>query len=315
MGTSADGPSTGRRLRVAMVGLGDIAQKAYLPVLGALPDIDLRLHTRNADKLRRIAEAHRIPSWTTDLDELLAAGLDAAFIHTATASHVSLAERLLKAGVHVYVDKPLDYHLKGAERLAGLAERFGRSLMVGFNRRHAPGYVELLKQPRDLIVMQKNRKDLAGDVRTVIFDDFIHVVDTLRFLLPGEITHMDVRAKVRDGLLFHVLLQLSGNGHTAIGIMNRDSGSTEEVCEVMGDGRKSQVLDLADVIDHKGSQIRTRRPDWDPVARQRGIEQSCARFLDAVRAGTTLSPADALLTHRMCEEIITIIEARGEKGS
>ncbi|MDX6228755.1 MAG: hypothetical protein QOI76_2145, partial [Frankiales bacterium] len=34
-------------MRVAVIGLGDIARKAYLPVLAALPDVQLHLVTRN----------------------------------------------------------------------------------------------------------------------------------------------------------------------------------------------------------------------------------------------------------------------------
>ena len=35
--------------------------------------------------------------------------------------------------------------------------------------------------------MQKHRVDLADTPRTVVFDDFSHVVDTLRFLLPAPV--------------------------------------------------------------------------------------------------------------------------------
>lgn len=300
----------GRRLRVGIVGLGDIAQKAYLPVLTALADVQPHLFTRDAAKLNRIADTYRVPFRTTELGDLLAADLDAAFVHVATDAHVPIAERLLKAGVHVYIDKPLDHHYSGAEHLVRLAEETGRSLMVGFNRRYAPAYAELVGRPRDLVLMQKNRVGLPDDVRTVVFDDFIHVVDTLRFLAPGPTTHMDVRAKVQDGLLHHVTLHLSGPAGSAIGIMNRDSGSTEERLEVMGPGSKREVVELGDVIDHHGSQTLTRHSGWTPAPRQRGIEQACAHFLDAVRTGTVLPAADALLTHRMCEDITTTITAR-----
>jgi virulence factor len=47
------------RLRVGMVGLGDIAQKAYLPVLTARPDVELHLLTRDRAKLDRIGGRSR----------------------------------------------------------------------------------------------------------------------------------------------------------------------------------------------------------------------------------------------------------------
>ncbi|WP_042443957.1 Gfo/Idh/MocA family protein [Streptacidiphilus jiangxiensis] len=296
---------------VGVIGLGDIAQKAYLPVLGALPGLDLRLMTRDRAKLDRLGEAHRVAAEHrfTDLGELIDSGIRAAFVHASTEQHVPIAERLLEADVDVYVDKPLDYTLDGARRLVELAERRGRSLMVGFNRRHAPGYVRAKQGPRELIVLQKNRVGLAEAARSLVFDDFVHVVDTLRFLVPGEIEHVDVRARSVDGLVEHLVLTMAGEGFTALGIMNRRSGSTEEVLEVSGGDAKREVLNLAEVVDHDGGRTVTRRGDWIPVARQRGIEQAVLAFLDAVRSGKIIDAQDALRTHELCEEVVRRIEA------
>lgn len=293
-------------MKVGCIGLGDIAQKAYLPVLTTRPGLELHLQTRTPATLERVGAQHRVPAERlhTDLDSLLAQKLDAAFVHAPTAVHPEIVERLLEAGVPTYVDKPIAYELAESRRLVELAEERGVSLAVGFNRRHAPGYAQCADHARDLIVMQKNRVGLPEDVRTFVLDDFIHVVDTLRFLLPGETDQVDVRAVVRDGLMSQVVLQLSGKGFTALGIMNRLSGSTEEVLEVSGQDTKRQVVNLAEVIDHKGQPTVRRRGDWVSVARQRGIEQVVDAFLEAVAAGTTLSARDALLTHELCERVV-----------
>ncbi|MET8679017.1 Gfo/Idh/MocA family oxidoreductase [Streptomyces sp. NPDC004647] len=294
-------------MKVGCIGLGDIAQKGYLPVLGTQPGLELHLQTRDPATLDRVAATYRIPSGRlhTDLDPLLAAGPDAVFVHTATAAHAEIVGRLLDAGVPTYVDKPIAYDYADSARLVQLAEERGVSLAVGFNRRYAPGYAQCQEHPRDLILMQKNRVGLAEDPRTLVLDDFIHVVDTLRFLVPGAVEHIDVRARVRDGLMHHVLLQLSGDGFTAVGVMNRMSGSTEEILEVSGQDTKRQVLNLAEVIDHKGQPSVRRRGDWVPVARQRGIEQITLAFLDAVRTGKRLTAHDALRTHELCERVVT----------
>ncbi|MEU2117855.1 Gfo/Idh/MocA family oxidoreductase [Streptomyces sp. NPDC016459] len=293
-------------MKVGCIGLGDIAQKAYLPVLATLPGVELHLQTRTAATLDRVADTLHLPAAQRhrDLDSLLAAGLDAAFVHAPTAVHAEIVGRLLEAGVPTYVDKPLAYEYAESERLVELAEKRSVSLTVGFNRRLAPSYAQCVEHPRELILLQKNRVGLPEDPRTLVLDDFIHVVDTLRFLLPGEVDHVDVRARVRDGLMHHVVLQLSGDGFTAIGMMNRMNGSTEEILEVSGQDTKRRVLNLADVVDHKGQPTLRRRGDWVPVARQRGIEQAVLVFLDAVRDGRVLSARDALLTHDLCERVV-----------
>ncbi|MBT2404808.1 MULTISPECIES: Gfo/Idh/MocA family protein [unclassified Streptomyces] len=293
-------------MKVGVIGLGDIAQKAYLPVLTTRPGIELHMQTRTPATLERIGELHRVPAGRrhTALDDLLAEGLDAAFVHAPTDVHPEIVTRLLEAGVPTYVDKPLAYDFADSRRLVELAEERGVSLAVGFNRRHAPGYAQCADHPRELIIMQKNRVGLPEDPRTLVLDDFIHVVDTLRFLLPGEADHIDVRAVVREGLMHQVVLQMSGAGFTALGIMNRLSGSTEEILEVSGQDTKRQVVNLAEIIDHKGQPTVRRRGDWVPVARQRGIEQVVDAFLEAVETGRTLSARDALLTHELCERVV-----------
>ncbi|GAA1934973.1 Gfo/Idh/MocA family protein [Kitasatospora viridis] len=302
-------PAPDQSLPVGVIGLGDIAQKAYLPVFSALPGLDLRLMTRDKAKLDRLGDAYRVERRFTELDALIDSGIRAAFVHASTDQHAPITERLLDAGVDVYVDKPLDYHLEPAQRLVAQADRLGRSLMVGFNRRFAPGYAQALERPRDLIVLQKHRESLPEAVRSMVFDDFVHVVDTLRFLAPGEVEEIDVRYRKRDGMLDHLVLTLAGDGFTAIGVMNRRSGSTEEVLEVSGADSKREVRNLAEVIDHRGQPTVRRRGDWVPVARQRGIEQAVRFFLDAVRAGRTLNASDALRTHELCEEIVGRVES------
>lgn len=302
-------------MKVGCIGLGDIARKAYLPVLGTQPGIDLHLQTRTPATLTAVGDSLHLPAGQRHetLDSLLDAALDAAFVHAPTAVHPEIVTRLLEAGVPTYVDKPLAYELTDSQKLVELAERQDVPLFVGFNRRYAPGYAQLLEHPRDLILLQKNRVGLPEEPRPMILDDFIHVVDTLRFLVPGPVDDVTVRARTEDGLLHHVVLQLSGDGFTALGVMNRLSGSAEEILEVSGQDTKRQVINLAEVIDHKGQPTVRRRGDWVPVSRQRGIEGAVLTFLDAVRAGEPLSARDALATHELCERVVRA--AQGPSGA
>jgi virulence factor len=295
-------------LRVAMIGLGDIARKAYLPVLGCRPDVELVLVTRDAATLASLGAAWRVERLHAELDTALAEGLDAALVHAATAAHPALVRRLLEAGVPTLVDKPIADNAADSQALVDLAETRGVSLIAGFNRRHAPVYRDAAALDPSLVMMQKHRADQADDPRRVVFDDFIHVVDTLRFLAPGA-DQVQVRGRVVDGLLEHVVLSLSGAGRDALGIMNRVGGANEETLEVSGGGAKRRILDMAQVIDAQvidgaAEERLTRRGDWTSVARQRGFEGLCDTFLGAVRDGRRLSARDALETHRLCERIL-----------
>jgi virulence factor len=296
--------------RIAMIGLGDIAQKAYLPVLGPRPDVELVFVTRNVDTLAQWGATWRVERLHATLDAAFAEGLDGAFVHAATAAHPALVRQLLEAGVPTLVDKPLADTGDESAALVDLAETRGVSLMVGFNRRHAPAYRDAAALGAPLTVMQKNRADQADEPRRVVFDDFIHVVDTLRFLAPGA-DQVGVRGRIVGGLLEHVVLQLSGGGRDALGIMNRAGGSNEETLEVSGGGAKRRIVDLSQVVDQGAQDHLTRRGDWTSVGRQRGFEGLCETFLDAVRDGRRLSALDALETHRLCERIVRDLMAEG----
>jgi virulence factor len=290
--------------RIAMIGLGDIARKAYLPVLGPRADVDLVFVTRNAETLAELGAAWRVERLHADLDAALGEGLDGALVHAATAAHPELVRRLLEAGVPTLVDKPLADNADDSEALVDLAETRGVSLMVGFNRRFAPVYQDAAALDLPLSVMQKNRADQADETRRVVFDDFIHVIDTLRFMAPGA-DEARIHGRVEGGLLQHVALSLAGAGRDALGVMNRVSGSNEEALEVSGAGAKRRIVDMAQVIDQSAQDHLSRRGDWTSVGRQRGFEGLCEHFLAAVRDGRRLSALDALETHRLCETVVT----------
>ena len=116
-------------MKVGCIGLGDIAQKAYLPVLTTQPGRRTASAHPDARHPHRVADSLHIPAEHrhTDLsDALLAQDLDAAFVHAPTAAHPEIVTRLLEAGVPTYVDKPLAYELADS-RAAGAARRGART--------------------------------------------------------------------------------------------------------------------------------------------------------------------------------------------
>jgi virulence factor len=302
-------------MRIAMVGIGDIAQKAYLPIINTLSDVEVILCSRSGAQLARLAASNRIRQFTTDIGELASMNIDAAFVHTATESHESVVCRLLQQGIHVYVDKPLAYTLREAQRMVALAESTKRLLMVGFNRRYAPMYEALVNKPeRRIVIMHKNRVAQPDIARRVVFDDFIHVVDTLRFLAPGPIQGVRVNGGIWSGRLHHVVLQLEGAGFSLLGSMNRDSGISEETVEIMSPGNKWRVQALSKTTHYQaGTEQIVNAGDWDTVLWRRGFPQIIQHFVDCIRTNSAArqSALDSLATHELCEQIVTQLEAAG----
>ena len=160
-------------IKIGMVGLGSIAQKAWLPVLSRADSWQLMgAFSPNQAKAQPVCDRYRIASYAR-LDTL-AADCDAVFVHSSTASHYAVVKTLLLAGVDVCVDKPLAQTLAEAEELVELAAARGRKLMVAFNRRFAPRYLQLRADLGDLasLRMDKHRSDsIDHDLQFTLLDD------------------------------------------------------------------------------------------------------------------------------------------------
>ncbi|MCG7406847.1 Gfo/Idh/MocA family oxidoreductase [Paenibacillus sp. ACRRX] len=295
-------------MKIGMIGIGDIASKAYLPILATRQDIELSIASRNQEVVHQAAQQYRIKQAYTSVSDLIASGIDAAFVHTATMSHPEIVKQLISAGVHVFVDKPIAYTLSEAEQVVSYAKQHDVQLMVGFNRRFAPMYRDVKQhiQAPETIFLQKNRTGPLSDLRTTLFDDFIHVVDTLLYF-TGEPTALSVNAKIEQQKAHYVVLNLHKDNTTAIGMMNRNTGVTDERLEMTGNQRKLVVHNMVNAIsfEHNQEQHRTFE-DWTTTLYRRGFVDMINHFIEHIKQGTTCdSSGEAALTaHEICERMI-----------
>lgn len=116
----------------------------------ALPGTALRWCC-DADETIRARYAAQYPStrFTAELDDLLGdPELDAIVLATPVPTHAALATRVLEAGKHCFVEKPLAQSAADAEAAVAAAERADRVLMVGHLLEYHPA-VTKLKQIAD----------------------------------------------------------------------------------------------------------------------------------------------------------------------
>jgi virulence factor len=299
-------------MKIGIIGLGDIAKKGYLPVLSEKEDIELVLCTRNADTLDRLSKKYRIQEMVHTVDELIAKGIDAAFVSTATNAHYEVAEKLLRNGINTYIDKPISMNFHETEKIVKLAKDSGKIAMVGFNRRFIPMVKELKEHGKaSIIIMQKNRFSAPDYVRRFIVEDFIHVVDTLRFLMGTEVKDVKIEYLKNGEMLHNLVIQLIGDGSLAIGVMNRNSGVTEEIIEYMAGQHKYVVNSLVETTHYHNKEVSISKfGDWEPTLYKRGFYQIVDHFIDCVKNNKTPDPSieDSLITHEICERIVKYID-------
>jgi predicted dehydrogenase len=81
---------------------------------------------RNAEKMEALAKAHNITRWGTDLDAALANQSDTVFFDAGTTQmRPTLLAKAIRAGKHVYCEKPIATNLNEAVEIARLAESSG----------------------------------------------------------------------------------------------------------------------------------------------------------------------------------------------
>ncbi|MDZ4399652.1 Gfo/Idh/MocA family oxidoreductase [Hydrogenophaga sp.] len=81
---------------------------------------------RNAEKMEALAKAHNISRWGTDLEAALANPDDTVFFDAGTTQmRPTLLAKAIRAGKHVYCEKPIATNLNEAVEIARLAEGSG----------------------------------------------------------------------------------------------------------------------------------------------------------------------------------------------
>jgi predicted dehydrogenase len=128
----------------------------------------------------------------TDLDALLAA-VDAVDIVTPTTFHFELAEKALRAGKHVFVEKPVTQTVDEGRRLLELARETGCTVQVGHVERFNPAFTALGGMKLNPMFIESHRLAAfqpRGTEVSVILDLMIHDLDLVLHLVPSEVTHV-----------------------------------------------------------------------------------------------------------------------------
>ncbi|APU70374.1 oxidoreductase [Companilactobacillus crustorum] len=299
--------------KIGVIGLGNIAQKAYLPVMATLQDqYEWHLTTRNKSKGKMLENKYGFKYFHQTLDELIAEKPLAVFVHTPTATHFAIIKQLLENDINVYVDKPVSENLSEVEELYHLAEEKQLLLTCGFNRRFAP-FNQALKQITDkrTIVSEKIREHALQPAQFAIFDLMIHSVDTAVYLMDEKIEQVDNFLVTNNNNLEQGYITLTGKTSRAQVVTNMIGGSNLELSTVQGTKTRQEVTNLNSLRTYQTQNImQTARPDWENTLVTRGFDPIIKSFLKAVseQGENPVSPDSAILSHKLCYDLAKTLE-------
>jgi predicted dehydrogenase len=329
-------------IRVGVVGLGywgpNLARN-----FAELPGCELTWCCDGSERAReRVAARFPGVRLAEDLDQLLGdAALDAIALATPVPTHAELAVRVLEAGKHCFVEKPLAQSVADAQRALAAAASSGRLLMVGHLLEYHPG-VRKLKELTDsgelgdqIYYIYGNRLNL-GKLRAdenALWSLGAHDVSVVLHLAdeePWEVVAHG-RSYVRDGVEDVVFCfmrfpsGLSAHLHlswldphkerrfTVVGsrrMATFDDMAVEGKVTVYDKGFDEDSSNYGEYITRTGESFCPRIPNVEP------LRLECEHFIECIRRGEQprSDGASGLRVVRVLEQLQRSLERSGAES-
>ncbi len=175
-------------IKIGIIGLGRLGSQhlerlleiEYFTVVGCF-DTDLNL-------LKQISIDYDVAIFD-DVDELMDK-CDAVDIITPASSHYYYAEKAIKKGKHVFVEKPITNDLEEAKTMVELVCEAGIKFQVGHIERFNPAFLALQQQHMNPMLIEAHRLsyfDVRGTDVSVVLDLMIHDIDIVLSLVKTNI--------------------------------------------------------------------------------------------------------------------------------
>jgi myo-inositol 2-dehydrogenase/D-chiro-inositol 1-dehydrogenase len=191
-------------LRIGLIGAGAVAAR-HARVLGGFDDVRV-VAVADPDAGRRAALAAATGATAFPHTDALLDGerLDAVYVCVPPGAHGSVEERVLRAGLPMFVEKPLAADLTTAERVARAVAEAGVVTGTGYHWRH----LDTVARARELLADRPGRLAVAYWLDKVppppwwlrrsgsggqVIEQATHVLDLLR-LLVGEVDSVHAAA-------------------------------------------------------------------------------------------------------------------------
>jgi predicted dehydrogenase len=185
-----------RKVKVGLVGLGEVAQIIHLPILQAHSDqfeiaaiCDL-----SRELLAALGERYNVSverRYTDYRDIAAQRELDALLILNSDEYHTAAALAALQHGKYVLIEKPMCLTRQEAEAIIKARDEAKVQVMVGYMRRYAPAFAQAVEQVRAL------KKINYARVRDIIGQNALFIDQSSVVLRPKDIPQEAIRDRAK----------------------------------------------------------------------------------------------------------------------
>ena len=247
------------RLRVGIIGCGQIAQIMHLPYLMELPQYEIAaVCDISAKVVNTVGAWYGVDNRYVKYEDLLAQP-DIDIVAVLTMDHGDIAEAAAEAGKHLFVEKPFCFDPAEGHRILSAVERNKVKLMVGYMKRYDPGYEYGMARMRAMEDVRLIRvHDFAGDFtvheplytlaagddipQDVLADGAAKIDAASKAALGASHAHLSSLYNMLLMLSSHDLAILRGAFGAAEGVLFSDAISPTEILSVLDFGPQRRCV-------------------------------------------------------------------------
>lgn len=301
-------------ITIGLIGAGNFAKNFLLPIVNTNPD-KYYLKTvvnRSGDKAINVGRQYNAAVISSDSNDVFNdPDIDLVMICTGHGSHADLVLKGLKAGKHVYVEKPLATTMEQLEEIkafyADATISNKPSLMVGFNRRFSK-YAKEIKKALDkrsapaLIRYRMNAGFAPADVWVHndggrIIGEGCHLIDLMQYLVGEEVTACSVSSfKPKSGMYLSednrsISMEFADGSVAVIDYFSCGSKDlSKEYMEVHFEG-KTIILDDYQKLTGFGIKVKEMKES----APKKGHKEEWLAMYDALKKGESPIALESIL--------------------
>ncbi len=303
------------KIKLSFYGAGNYATASLLPLLQSSNQVVLGgLVTASGRSAQGVAKQFGFNFCAGSYQELLQGDTDAIVVTTRHDTHGTAVHDALRAGKHVYVEKPLALSVEELTEIHSAYTKTGKcQLMVGFNRRFAPATRRVVehfagvKSPRVVNIRINAGQILSnhwiqdpqiGGGRMI--GEGCHFIDLACALVESNVKTIYAvgTSKAEKSALLNDNLCLSltfDNGSVANITYTADGSKAmaKEYVEVFGGGRSAQIDDFKEITLFSGdSGVKKHKLG----VQDKGQKQMIIAWLQGLKTGTPCVEYNSLMT-------------------
>lgn len=299
---SRNGHAARASVGIGMIGAGNFSTGTLIPALKRCPEARLvALCSAGGLNARSAGDRHGFEYASSDYQAVLAdKNIDAVIIGTRHDTHARFTAEALRAGKHVFVEKPLALDEAQMQMVIDAQRETGRIVLVGYNRRFSPlskalmGTLEGRTGPIEI-----NCRINAGELKSDswyqdadeggwrIVSEGCHWIDLIQYFAGSPVTRVFAEmvggatpGKQNDNIIAS-LRMADGSIATLMYVANGDPAFEKERIEVFGRMGVSVIDNWRRLLVTRGGSTREIKPD----SPGKGHREEIAAFIRAVASG------------------------------